>query len=65
MTRRDYVEISKIIRESDSGQYDAYTNKVVLVDMLGEYFKKTNPRFDFERFQKSCYSEEVRGVESV
>ena len=61
MTKKNYEEIAKIIRECDSTTYVAYTDKVVLIDMLMTYFKKDNEMFNAEKFQASCYKEEGGG----
>lgn len=54
MSRKDYVEIAKIINDSTSLYDDNICLKKVLIDDLSEYFTKDNRAFDKTKFSEAC-----------
>jgi|APGre2960657404_1045060.scaffolds.fasta_scaffold95901_2 hypothetical protein len=51
MTRKDYQETAKILKQYADEIHPAIFND--LVDEFSEMFEKDNPRFDPERFEKA------------
>ncbi len=59
MTKKDYIKISKVIKEhtrgadSDDG-YQGHIAHYVLVEKLSDVFLSDNDRFDADKFKKAC-----------
>lgn len=51
MTRKDFIAIAKIIKDSEPRKTKA---KRLMVAELCDLYKQTNPRFDRERFKTAC-----------
>ena len=61
MTRQDYVEVARIIRDCtfDNAAAEAphpmeYVDRAQLIAALADYFKRDNARFDRGRFLAAC-----------
>lgn len=53
MTRKDYIEIARILREfrncfNSDGNYSS------MVEWFADWCEDDNPRFDRDRFEKAC-----------
>ena len=58
MTRKDYVEVAKIINNyfNDADQHDGLTANVndYLIDPFIKLFENDNPNFNAEKFWEAC-----------
>lgn len=55
MTRKDYIEIAKIIKEHKPGAGMPNASEWVMwVHDMAVMLKADNPRFDADRFKKAC-----------
>jgi len=53
MTKKDYVALAKIIRDSHMGTPNALDYPKFMNDLL-PFLKADNPRFDVGKFLKAC-----------
>jgi hypothetical protein len=51
MTRKDYVEVAKIISKHSKGDVCRLD---VLIDDFAFWFAEDNPRFNMEKFMEAC-----------
>jgi len=56
MNKTDYIEIGRVIRESELDEPSKVEalDKKKIVNKLVAYFKASNPRFIESRFRKDC-----------
>lgn len=61
MTRKDYVEVAKIISKHSKGEHCRLD---ILIDDFAFWFAEDNPRFNMERFLEAC-SEQTYNITSA
>ena len=54
MTRKDYIKIARIIKDSKCDNYNNRLLKYSLIDDLSVMFKQDNSLFDRQRFIDAC-----------
>ena len=54
MTRKDYIKIASIIKDSKCENYNTRINKYTLIEDLCIMFKEDNNNFDKQRFINAC-----------
>lgn len=61
MTRKDYIEMGRILRLAQQQQGETPSPQVALDWLIGEiaqFFQRDNPRFDKVRFLAACLGED-------
>lgn len=56
--KKDYEAIAKIIKNSYFEEDPSIVNKDRLVEGFSDYFERSNPRFDRDKFYEACYKKE-------
>ncbi len=56
MTKKDYIKLARIIKGGTVYHNEQYLNKQSFIESLCEVLREDNPRFDEERFIKTCNS---------
>lgn len=51
MTRKDYIEVAKIISKHSKGEHCRLD---ILKDDFAFWFAEDNPRFNMEKFMEAC-----------
>lgn len=60
MTKKDYIVIARVIRESDmdiaplDNPHGFELDKILLMSKLAHYFKEDNDLFDEDKFNEAC-----------
>ena len=62
MTRKDYVEVAKIISKHSKGDVCRLD---VLIDDFAFWFAEDNPRFNMEKFMEACNEQNSHNTSST
>ena len=54
MTKKDFIAIARIIRETDLSSEDEWDLKRIMAEEFASFLRTTNPRFDSTRFRQAC-----------
>lgn len=69
MTKKDYVLIIDVIRESRNWAKDFSPDATIAIaDITGRFIKalgKNNPRFDTEKFSEACHLNHTKSNDTI
>jgi hypothetical protein len=55
MSKKHFIKIAEIISDNKAGLFsNPLSQKLSLIDNLGNYFKSVNPNFDKDKFSSAC-----------